>query len=151
MARANPESSFESAARHLFRHINDAQALRNNPLLRSLFHALADETESTTLQRIHETVLVAARKSAERRAALSETRVGAKTRLFEHSARVSPPKKPQLDSAFRSIITIVSDARSATPCHGRFSNRHHTNQDTSRLLIPYDYSSRMRQRCATKA
>jgi tetratricopeptide (TPR) repeat protein len=35
MARANPERSFEVSARHLFRHLSDAAALRRNPLLRS--------------------------------------------------------------------------------------------------------------------
>ena len=36
MPRANPESSFEVAARHLFRHINDVKSLRYNPLVRSM-------------------------------------------------------------------------------------------------------------------
>ena len=36
MSRANPESCFEVAARHLFRHINDAKSLCYNPLVRSL-------------------------------------------------------------------------------------------------------------------
>jgi tetratricopeptide (TPR) repeat protein len=36
MPRANPESSFEVAARHLFRHINDVKSLRYNPLVRAM-------------------------------------------------------------------------------------------------------------------
>jgi hypothetical protein len=37
MPRVNPESSFEAAARHLFRHLHEVKALRVNPLLRSYF------------------------------------------------------------------------------------------------------------------
>jgi hypothetical protein len=93
MARVNPESSFESAARHLFRHINDAEALRRNPLLRSLFHALADDAESAILQRIHETVLVAARTSAEERATLSETRARRQHEIVRALCAGEPPPK----------------------------------------------------------
>lgn len=37
MPRVNPEISFTTAARHLFRHIRDEKALHANPLLRSYF------------------------------------------------------------------------------------------------------------------
>jgi tetratricopeptide (TPR) repeat protein len=37
VAQADPEKSFESAVRHLIRHLNDAVALRRNPLARSRF------------------------------------------------------------------------------------------------------------------
>lgn len=37
MPRTDPERSFESAARHLFRHIREIDALRRNPLLRAYF------------------------------------------------------------------------------------------------------------------
>jgi hypothetical protein len=33
MPQANPNRSFEAASRHLFRHINDVDALRSNPLV----------------------------------------------------------------------------------------------------------------------
>jgi tetratricopeptide (TPR) repeat protein len=46
--RANPESSVESAARHLFRHIDDIGALRRNPLVRYL----VDTAEGGELPRI---------------------------------------------------------------------------------------------------
>lgn len=62
MARANPESCFEVAARHLFRHINDVKALRSNPLVRSM-HAGAEKGggDRAILLAIHERIMMEAR------------------------------------------------------------------------------------------
>lgn len=61
MPRANPESCFEVAARHLFRHINDAKSLRYNPLVRSL-HAGAEKGggDRAVLSALHERILTEA-------------------------------------------------------------------------------------------
>jgi tetratricopeptide (TPR) repeat protein len=93
MARANPERSFESAARHLFRHINDIEALHRNPLLRSLFDELAGEAEPVILRRIHETVLVAARLSADARTTLSGTRAQRQDEIVRALCAGEPPAK----------------------------------------------------------
>ena len=61
MPRANPESCFEVAARHLFRHINDAKSLRYNPLVRSL-HAGAEKGggDRAVLSALHGRILTEA-------------------------------------------------------------------------------------------
>jgi hypothetical protein len=56
MPRIDPERSFEVAAKHLFRHINDVNTLRRNPLLRSHFVTNAGD-DRTVLARIHNDVL----------------------------------------------------------------------------------------------
>src|ERR1700690_3595171 len=55
MARANPDSSFEASARHLFRHLNDAAALRSNPLVSA--HFSSETAHDAILLRIHTHVL----------------------------------------------------------------------------------------------
>jgi tetratricopeptide (TPR) repeat protein len=45
MSRADPRSSFHASVRHLFRHLDDARALRENPLARAFFAAGAVEGE----------------------------------------------------------------------------------------------------------
>lgn len=57
MARANPNASFEAAARHLVRHLHDPGALRQNPLTRSFFGADRD-----ALQEIHDIFRFAAER-----------------------------------------------------------------------------------------
>jgi hypothetical protein len=54
-------SSFNAAAKHLFRHLHDAASLRKNPLVRRFFFS-GDANERLTLARIHEMV----KKGAER-------------------------------------------------------------------------------------
>lgn len=44
MPRANPNASFEVAARHLFRHLNDAKELKRNPLVKKYFDNRAGTT-----------------------------------------------------------------------------------------------------------
>jgi len=61
MSRANPESCFEVAARHLFRHINDAKSLRYNPLVRSLCAgAEKSRGDRAVLSAVHARVLTEA-------------------------------------------------------------------------------------------
>lgn len=52
MPRVNPEASFEAAARHLFRHLNDASMLRGNPLLRAFFIGATGSPEAI-LGKVH--------------------------------------------------------------------------------------------------
>jgi hypothetical protein len=54
-------ASFNSAAKHLFRHLHDARSLRKNPLVRQFFVSAAAEgsrgvTDQLALARIHEVV-----------------------------------------------------------------------------------------------
>jgi hypothetical protein len=42
MPHANPDASFEAAARHLFRHLDDAKELKRNPLVKRLFEKRED-------------------------------------------------------------------------------------------------------------
>lgn len=60
MPRVNPEHSFEASARHLFRHINQVEALRINPLLRSYFVIEVGERASI-LEEIHADILALTR------------------------------------------------------------------------------------------
>jgi tetratricopeptide (TPR) repeat protein len=71
VARANPESFFEVAARHLFRHINDVDALRGNPLVRSFFACAGrDGGDTIVLPRIHARILMEAAALRKERATL---------------------------------------------------------------------------------
>ena len=56
MPRVNPERSFEAAARHLFRHVCEIDALRLNPLLRRYF-APGTGSDSFILKQIHADIL----------------------------------------------------------------------------------------------
>jgi hypothetical protein len=56
MPRVNPERSFEAAARHLFRHVCEIDALRLNPLLRAYFTPGAG-SGSFILEQIHADIL----------------------------------------------------------------------------------------------
>jgi hypothetical protein len=53
MPRIDPTASFEVAARHLFRHFNDAAMLRANPLLRRFFIETGVDSPGTVLSEIH--------------------------------------------------------------------------------------------------
>jgi hypothetical protein len=53
MPRIDPTASFEVAARHLFRHFNDAALLRANPLLRRFFIETAVDSPGTVLNEVH--------------------------------------------------------------------------------------------------
>ncbi len=64
MPRANPESSFESAARHLFRHIGDLNALRRNPLVHSLVDAADARSDVAVLREMHRAIIAAISKSS---------------------------------------------------------------------------------------
>lgn len=59
MPRVNPESSFEVSARHLFRHIREADALRENPLVRHLL-PVGSGIDDVDLSEIHRCVIAAA-------------------------------------------------------------------------------------------
>jgi tetratricopeptide (TPR) repeat protein len=59
MPFANPESSFESAARHLMRHLCDPGELRRNPLVRSSFTAKEVDGDAAVLTLIHDRILAA--------------------------------------------------------------------------------------------
>lgn len=56
MPRVNPERSFEAAARHLFRHVCEIDALRLNPLVRRYF-APAAGSGNFILEQIHTDIL----------------------------------------------------------------------------------------------
>jgi tetratricopeptide (TPR) repeat protein len=58
MPHADPESSFEVAARHLFRHVNDLDALRRNPLARFVFDNTDEDGEGPVgLVRLHARII----------------------------------------------------------------------------------------------
>jgi len=57
MPYANPETSFEAAASHLFRHINDLDVLRKNPLLRSYFASTKKRGSGAVLEGVHAQIL----------------------------------------------------------------------------------------------
>ncbi len=71
MPQANPESCFEVAVRHLFRHINDAKALRCNPLVRSLCSHAEKRGSSAVLSAVHARILLEARALCNDHAAAS--------------------------------------------------------------------------------
>ena len=56
MPRVNAENSFESAATHLLRHINDEGMLRDNPLVREEL-AQARAVHANALARVHSRLL----------------------------------------------------------------------------------------------
>jgi tetratricopeptide (TPR) repeat protein len=61
MPRANPESCFETAARHLFRHLDDLNALRHNPVMRSLhLRARNIADDEAVLAEVHRRILAIA-------------------------------------------------------------------------------------------
>jgi tetratricopeptide (TPR) repeat protein len=61
MPRAKPDRSFEIAVRHLFRHINDAAALRRNPLVRSFLDTDSTRwTDRAAVEKIRSQILHAA-------------------------------------------------------------------------------------------
>lgn len=67
MARANPNASFEAAARHLVRHLHDPDALRKNPLTRAFFGIAGSPrsarlADRNALVRIHGTFGAAAER-----------------------------------------------------------------------------------------
>jgi tetratricopeptide (TPR) repeat protein len=57
MPFAKPESSFESAARHLMRHLCHPGELRRNPLVRSFFTAREADDDAAVLTHIHDRIL----------------------------------------------------------------------------------------------
>jgi HPt (histidine-containing phosphotransfer) domain-containing protein len=61
MPRADPNASFEVAVRHLFRHLDDAEALRRNPLVSRFFGEPAE-----TIEQIRSLVLLAAQSFRDR-------------------------------------------------------------------------------------
>jgi tetratricopeptide (TPR) repeat protein len=62
MPRANPESCLETAARHLFRHLNDWNALRQNPLVRALrLQAKKAANDEAVLAEVHRRILAIAK------------------------------------------------------------------------------------------
>ncbi len=61
MPYADPEKSFDSAARHLFRHLHDAAMLRRNPLVRPFFADRRYGTEGAALAAIHARIMAQAR------------------------------------------------------------------------------------------
>jgi tetratricopeptide (TPR) repeat protein len=62
MPQANPNRSFEAAARHLFRHINDVGALRSNPLVSAFFLLFKGKRDDNAiLLELHSKILSLAR------------------------------------------------------------------------------------------
>jgi tetratricopeptide (TPR) repeat protein len=62
MPHTNPGKSFETASRHLFRHINDLNALRSNPLAVSFFDCVRkNEEDRVSLVEFHAKILMIAR------------------------------------------------------------------------------------------
>jgi hypothetical protein len=57
MPRANPESAFEVAVRHLFRHVRDADALRRNPIVHTFFANTLEVPDGAVLREIHDRIL----------------------------------------------------------------------------------------------
>lgn len=76
MPNANPDRSFQSASRHLFRHINDVDALRSNPLLNTFFHRFRGKRDDEAiLLELHSKI-----SSLARSAVRAETFKGTKAR-----------------------------------------------------------------------
>jgi tetratricopeptide (TPR) repeat protein len=121
MARGNPESSFESAARHLFRHMNDARELRCNPLLRSIVDKSSEDSDSALLKRIHEAVLTAARRAAKAPTTLSGTR----TRRQEEIVLALCAGEPAPKTAARLGVSI----------HHYYRERRSIGQAVSQALL----------------
>jgi tetratricopeptide (TPR) repeat protein len=62
LPRTNPESTFEVAARHLFRHITDIKSLRYNPLVRAMqVGAESKGADHAVLLAVHARILKEAR------------------------------------------------------------------------------------------
>jgi tetratricopeptide (TPR) repeat protein len=64
MPHTNPGKSFETASRHLFRHINDLDTLRSNPLAVSFFDCVRKhEEDRAILIEFHAKILMIARSA----------------------------------------------------------------------------------------
>jgi len=73
LPNADPSLSFSVAAKHLFRHLHDARALRTNPLVRHLFVlptlGARREQDAAALARVHRLVREAAQRDRDALAA----------------------------------------------------------------------------------
>ena len=79
MPHANPERCLESAARHLFRHINDIDALRRNPLVRPFVGTAKERDEVATLRQLQSAIIAISpvnAPSVERRSHAADGRPG---------------------------------------------------------------------------
>jgi tetratricopeptide (TPR) repeat protein len=64
MPQANPNRSFEAASRHLFRHINDVDALRSNPLVNTFsLRFKGKRDDNAILLELHSKILTIARNA----------------------------------------------------------------------------------------
>jgi tetratricopeptide (TPR) repeat protein len=64
MPQADPNRSFEAASRHLFRHINDVDALRSNPLVSAFFLLFKGKRDDNAiLLELHSKILSLARNA----------------------------------------------------------------------------------------
>jgi tetratricopeptide (TPR) repeat protein len=104
MPYADPESCFEAAARHLFRHVNDVNALRCNPLVRSFFtRAKKEQGPAALLPEIHARILMEAASLCEERAG-----AGSGTRSRRQYAIIAAlcAGAPALETAARLGVSI---------------------------------------------
>jgi len=122
MPHADPASSFEAAARHLFRHINDVKALRWNPLVRSFFGGEeTHEENAVVLREIHARILM------EASALCGEHAVGSSTRARRQRAIVHAlcAGESAADTAARVGVSI----------HHYYRERHIICTRVSRALL----------------
>ena len=118
MPRANPESFFEVAVRHLFRHIKDVDALRSNPLLHGFFsRGERDGKGGEVLPKIHARIQAEAALSAKSMRQKSQRpALAAGEKSSSPSASASLRRVPSLDLAYRDVTTTANATLFARAC-----------------------------------
>ena len=120
MPRANPESAFEVAVRHLFRHVRDVDALRRNPLVHTFFANTLKVQDGAVLREIHDRI------------------------LGESAKLCNKPKEPALQARRRHAIIVALCAGESVPDtivrlglsrRHYYRERHAISTDVSRAIM----------------
>jgi tetratricopeptide (TPR) repeat protein len=120
MPRANPESAFEVAVRHLFRHVRDVDALRRNPLVHTFFANTLEVQDGAVLREIHDRILA------------------------ESATLCNKPKEPALQARRRHAIIVALCAGESVPDtivrlglsrRHYYRERHAISTDVSRAIM----------------
>lgn len=120
MPRANPESAFEVAVRHLFRHVRDVDALRRNPLVHTFFANTLEVQDGAVLREIHDRI------------------------LGESATLCNKPKEPALQARRRHAIIVALCAGESVPDtivrlglsrRHYYRERHAISTDVSRAIM----------------
>lgn len=116
MPNADPQASFDVAVRHLFRHLDDAAALRRNPLVRRFFERLGGDTVAerrTALETVRRLVREAVDRLKLRDGA--DARASRRYAIFERHCLQKASLKDVADQLGVSVAQCYRDR--ASICH----------------------------------